>query len=200
MAIFIMDICTMATYIGAQRVPGLLVWPFFHKDFLLRFLANFYPILDLWKLKGVCLFLSSFTLPPPHLKRTTNELFAFLNTSLGSKQAKWADKNLSVFFSLLGCKLTSFFDDWPIFGENGCRECGGRNCAGRISSKSCFVFWPFLARICKLRPPLLRVKRKWFAWHMRKYDKQAKRICTEPHIRGICPPSIASWEFSWKWA
>ena len=69
-----------------------------------------------------------------------------------------------------------FSADWQIFGENGCRECGGRNRAGRISSKSCFVFSPFLGRICKLRPPLLRVKRKWSAWHMRKYDKQAKLI------------------------
>ena len=58
MAIFIMDICIMATCIGARRVPRLLVWPFFHKDFFIAFFffGNFYPLLDLWKLKGVCLF------------------------------------------------------------------------------------------------------------------------------------------------
>ena len=87
-----------------------------------------------------------------------------------------------------------FSADWQIFGENGCRECGGRNRAGRISSKSCFVFSPFLGRICKLRPPLLRVKRKWSAWHMRKYDKQAKLI------RSYVVHSMYATVFSWNGA
>ena len=98
--------------------------------------------------------------------------------SPSTKKANRADFKKNPMGNFLYCWIAKlpFSDDWPIFGENGCRECGGRNCAGRISSKSCFVFSPFLVRICKLRPPLTRVKRKWFTWHTRKCDKQAKLI------------------------
>ena len=68
------------------------------------------------------------------------------------------------------------------------RECGGRICAGRTSLKSCFVFSPFLLRICKLRPPLLRVKGKWFTWHInngtwRKAGHWKENMIIEDHIR-----------------